>query len=94
MVITGKDRGKRGKVSRVILDRDRLVVEGVNIVKRHTKGQAGARQAGIIQKESPLHISNVVLVCSKCSALVRAKRKTLDDGRKVRVCPKCNETMD
>lgn len=94
MVTAGKDKGKRGTVTRIIPDRNRLVVEGVNIVKRHTRGQAGARQAGIIQQESPLHISNVVLVCNKCNAPTKVKRTTLEDDRKVRVCQKCNETVD
>lgn len=94
LVIAGKDKGKRGTVTRVIPCEGRVVVEGVNVVKRHTRGQAGARQAGIIQQEAPLALSNVVLVCNKCNAPTKVKRAILEDGRKVRVCRKCNETVD
>lgn len=94
LVIAGKDKGKRGTVTRVMPREERIVVEGVNVVKRHTRGQAGARQAGIIQQEAPLAISNVVLVCSKCNAPTKVKGAILEDGRKVRVCRKCNETVD
>ena len=94
LVITGKDKGKRGAVTRVIPREHRIVVEGVNVVRRHTRGQAGARQAGIIQQEAPLDISNVVLICNKCNAPTRVKRTVLEDGRKVRVCQRCNETVD
>jgi len=94
LVIAGKDKGKRGTVTRIILKENRLVVEGVNIVKRHTRGQAGARQAGIIQQEAPLNISNVVLICNKCNAPTKVTHTTLEDNRKVRVCQKCNETVD
>ena len=94
LVIAGKDKGKRGAVTRVIPREHRVVVEGVNVVRRHTRGQAGARQAGIIQQEAPLDISNVVLICSKCNAPTRVKRTVLEDGRKVRVCQRCNETVD
>lgn len=94
LVIAGKDKGKRGTVTRVIPREGRVVVEGVNVVKRHTRGQAGARQAGIIQQEAPLALSNVVLVCNKCNAPTKVKRAILEDGRKVRVCRKCNETVD
>ena len=94
MIIAGKDKGKRGAVTRIIPKENRIVVEGVNIVKRHTRGQAGARQAGIIQQEAPLNISNVVLICNKCNAPTKVKRTTLEDNRKVRVCQKCNETVD
>jgi large subunit ribosomal protein L24 len=94
LVIAGKDKGKRGTITRVIPREDRVVVEGVNVVKRHTRGQAGARQAGIIQQEAPLAVSNVVLVCNKCNAPTKVKSAILEDGRKVRVCRKCNETVD
>ena len=94
LVIAGKDKGKRGTVSRVVPREGRVVVEGVNIVKRHLRPQAaGARQAGIIQREASLDISNVVLVCNKCNAPTRVKNATLEDGRKVRICHKCNETL-
>lgn len=93
-VISGKDKGKVGKVLKVISKKDRLLVENINIVKRHTKPNAQNRQGGIIESEAPIHWSNVMLMCNKCIEPVRVKQKTLDDGKKVRVCRKCNEIID
>src|SRR3990172_8671494 len=93
-VIAGRSRGKRGKVHRVIPETNRLIVEGVNIVKRHTKPRGVARQAGIIEKEAPIHISNVMLVCPKCSPAARTGAQFLEDGKKVRVCRTCGEAID
>ena len=94
MVTTGKDRGKRGKV-RIAFPRDRnLIVEGVNMVKRHVKPRPGVRQAGIISREAPMAVSKVMLVCSKCDKPTRVGRQALEDGRKVRVCRKCKEVID
>jgi large subunit ribosomal protein L24 len=94
LVIAGKDKGKRGTITRVVPHQHRVVVEGVNITRRHMRAQSGARQGGIIQREAPLDVSNVVLVCNKCNVPTRVKRTILDDGRKVRVCLKCSETLD
>ena len=94
MVIAGRSRGKRGKVHRVMPKENRLIVEGVNLVKRHTKPRGIARQAGIIEKEAPIHVSNVMLVCPKCSRPVRTGAHFLDDGKKVRVCRGCGEIID
>ena len=94
LVIAGKDKGKRGTVTQVMPREGRVVIEGVNIVKRHMKAQSGVRQAGIIERAAPLNISNVVLVCNKCNAPTQVKRTILEDGRKVRVCQKCRETVD
>ena len=94
LVVVGKDRGKRGEVQRVLPTEDRLVVQGVNVVKRHQKGQPGVRQAGIVQKEAPLHQSKVALVCKHCGKPTRVGYRFLEDGRKVRVCRKCNEVLD
>lgn len=94
MVTAGKDRGKRGKV-RLAFPRDRnLIVEGVNMVKRHVKPRPGVRQAGIISREAPMAVSKVMLVCSKCDKPTRVGRQALEDGRKVRVCRKCKEVID
>ncbi|MBI4307753.1 MAG: 50S ribosomal protein L24 [Chloroflexi bacterium] len=94
MVTTGKDRGKRGKV-RVALPGDKaLIVEGVNMIKRHVKPRPGVRQAGIISREAPLGVSKVMLVCSKCDKPTRVGHTVLEDGRKVRVCRKCKEVID
>ena len=94
LVIAGKDKGKRGTVTQVIPHQRRVVVEGVNVAKRHMKAQSGVRQAGIIERAAPLDISNVVLVCNKCNEPTQVKRTVLEDGRKVRVCQKCRETVD
>jgi large subunit ribosomal protein L24 len=95
IVVTGKDRGKRGRVLRVIPERNRLVVEGVNLIKRHTKPNPGKNvKGGIVEREASLHASNVQLVCPECGAQTRIGRKLLGDGRKVRVCRKCEGVVD
>ncbi len=93
-VAVGKDRGKRGTVERVIPAKSRVVVQGVNIIKRHQRAQPGVRQGGIIELPNPLHISNVRLICPHCDKAVRVRFGHLDDGRKVRRCKSCNETID
>ena len=93
-IIAGKDKGKVGKVLKVNGKSKRLLVENINIVKRHTKPNAQNRQGGIIESEAPIHWSNVMLMCNKCIEPVRVKTKTLDDGKKVRICRKCSEIID
>lgn len=93
-VITGKYAGKRGKVLRVIPSESRVVVEGVNIVKRHTKPNPKLPQGGIIEKEAPIHSSNVMIVCSSCNNPTRIGKKFLENGEKVRVCKKCGQVLD
>ena len=94
MVIAGKDKGKRGKVLRVIPESGSVLVERINIVKRHTRPSATTAQGGIVEKEAPLHISNVMLVCARCDRPVRTGHSFLADGRKVRVCKQCGEAVD
>lgn len=94
LVITGKDRGKKGKVLRAIPDRWRVIVEGVNLVKRHQRPTRQVMQGGIIEKEAPIHVSNVMLVCPRCGSPTRVGRRRLEDGRRVRVCKKCGEDID
>ena len=94
MVIAGKDKGKRGRVLRVIPKIDRVLVEKLNIVKRHTKPGQASKQGGILERENPIHISNLMLVCDKCDRSVRVGRSLLADGRKVRVCKKCGDVVD
>ena len=95
LVVTGKDRGKRGRVLRVVPDTNRLIVEGVNIIKRHTKPNPGRNiKGGIVEREAPLSASNVQLVCPECSNPTRVGRKLLDDGRRVRFCVKCKGVVD
>ena len=98
LVITGKDRGKRGRVLKVLPGTDgknRLVVEGVNIIKRHTKPNPGRQiKGGVVEREAALHASNVQIVCPECGKPTRIGRKILGDGRKVRVCRKCEGVVD
>ncbi|HQN20685.1 MAG TPA: 50S ribosomal protein L24 [Syntrophobacteraceae bacterium] len=94
MVIAGKEKGKSGKVMRIIPKKDRAIVEKLNIVKRHLKPSQQTRQGGILERESPIHISNLMLICSKCTDPTRVGFKILEDNRKVRYCKKCNEVID
>jgi large subunit ribosomal protein L24 len=93
-VITGKDRGKIGKVLKVDRKKQRVLVENINIIKRHTRPNAQNRQGGIVESEAPVHWSNVMLMCNKCLEPVRVMVKILDDGKKKRVCRKCDELID
>ena len=94
IVIAGKDRGKSGKVNRVIREKDRVVVAGVNIATKHVKNRPGIRQAGIIHVEAPLHISNVMLMCPHCAKPTRVGHRFQEDGTKVRVCKRCDDVID
>jgi large subunit ribosomal protein L24 len=95
IVITGKDRGKRGRVLKVLPEKNRLVVEGVNIITRHTKPNPGRNiKGGLIEREAPLHASNVQIVCPECGKATRIGRRILGDGRKVRICRKCEGVVD
>jgi large subunit ribosomal protein L24 len=93
-VIRGKDRGKTGKVRFAYPKKQRIMVEGVNMIKRHARPTGQARQAGIIEREALLHVSNVMLICEKCNKPARIGYRTLDDGKKVRVCRSCHEVID
>ncbi len=93
-VLAGKDKGKIGKVLQVINKKNRLLVENINMVKRHTRPNMQNRQGGIVEGEAPIHWSNVMLVCSKCMAPMRIKMTRLEDGKIVRTCGKCNEIID
>jgi len=94
LVISGKDKGKKGKVRFVYPKKDRIIVEGVNFVKKHTRAKAQVRQAGIIEREASIDTSNVMLVCSRCNHPTRIGDRFLDDGRKVRFCRSCKEVID
>lgn len=94
MVLAGKEKGKTGKVLKVNPKKQTVVVEKVNFIKRHTRPTKKAPQGGIIEKEGPIHVSNVNLVCPKCTTHVRIRKRILDDGRKVRACVKCGEILD
>ena len=95
LVISGRDRGKKGRVLRVIPDKQRVVVEGVNFIKRHTRPNPQRNiKGGIVEREAPLNASNVQLVCPECSRATRVGRQKLDDGRSVRICRKCKGVVD
>jgi len=93
-VITGKDAGKKGKILSVNTEKSRIVVEGVNIMKRHTRPSQGKPQGGIVEKEAAIASSNVMIFCSKCKEPVRINKKFLADGKKIRVCNQCGEELD
>ena len=93
-VIAGKERGKRGKVLRVLRDSGRVVVEHLNMIKRHQRPTPKLRQGGIIEREGPLAVSNVLPICARCNRPVRMGIKVLADDRKVRVCKRCGESVD
>ena len=93
-VMTGRGAGKRGKVQQVLTKNSKVMVEGLNMVSRHQRPTGTVRQAGIIQKEAPLPVSRVMLVCQRCQKAVRVAFTFLEDGRKVRVCRSCHETID
>lgn len=94
LVISGKDRGKRGKVRQSFPVEERVLVEHINMVKKHTKARGMARQAGIIDKELPLHVSKVMLICGKCNRPTRVGFRFLEGGKKVRICHSCHEVID
>jgi len=94
LVISGKDKGKKGKVRFAYPEKGKIMVEGVSMIKRHTKPQKQVRQAGIIERESAISVSDVMLVCSKCNKPARVGYKILEDGRKARICRACGEVVD
>jgi len=94
IVIGGKERGKTGKVLRVMPDKYAVVIERLNMVKRHTKPRGPQQPGGIVEKEAAIHASNIMILCDKCNAPVRVGHKTLADGKKIRICRRCNEALD
>jgi large subunit ribosomal protein L24 len=94
LVIAGKDKGKKGKVRFAYPREDKLIVEGVNFIKKHTRARGQAKQAGIIEREALLEVSNVMLLCSKCNKPARIASRFLEDGKKVRYCKVCQEVLD
>jgi large subunit ribosomal protein L24 len=94
-VITGRDRGKLGKVLRIIPDKEKAIVEGINFRKKHTRANpAKGVQAGIHQQESPIRVSILQIVCPECGKQTRVKHKRLEDGSKQRLCAKCGGSLD
>ncbi len=94
LVITGKDKGKKGKVRSAYPKKERILVEGINFIKRHVRATGQVRQAGIIEREATIQVSNVMLLCNKCNHPTRVGFHTLEDGRRVRICRSCGEVID
>jgi large subunit ribosomal protein L24 len=94
LVIAGKDKGKKGKVRFAYPKKQQVLIEGINFIKKHSRAKGTVKQAGIIDLEAPIHISNVMLVCNKCSKPVRVGFEKLEDGRRVRICRSCHEVID
>jgi large subunit ribosomal protein L24 len=94
LVIRGRDKGRRGKIQRVFPDKDRILVEGINMVKRHYKAGVQGRQAGIVEKEMPLDASKVMPICPSCDKPTRVSVKVLDDGTKSRGCKRCEGMLN
>lgn len=93
-VLVGKDKGRVGKVIKVHRQDSKVVVEKVNMIKRHTKPNATNQQGGIFEREAPIHVSNVMIICPKCSKTSKVGKKILDNGEKVRNCKKCGESVE
>ncbi len=94
LVIAGKDRGKSGKVIKVMPKKEAVIVERLNMVKRHLRPSPTTGKGGIVEKEAPIHVSNVQILCGKCNRPTRVGHRFLEDGTKVRVCKKCGESLD
>jgi large subunit ribosomal protein L24 len=94
IVLAGKEKGKIGNVLKVDSEKGCVVVEKVNMVKRHTRPGGKSAQGGIVEKEAPIHVSNLMVVCSKCAEPARIGKRILEDGSKVRVCKKCGELLE
>ncbi|MFP4475901.1 MAG: 50S ribosomal protein L24 [Desulfatibacillaceae bacterium] len=93
-VVAGKEKGKIGNIVQVLRDKEAVLIERVNMVKRHQRPGGMTRQGGIVEKEAPLHWSNVMIMCDKCVKPVRVHKRILDNGDKVRVCSNCGELID
>ncbi|MGD0022745.1 MAG: 50S ribosomal protein L24 [Smithellaceae bacterium] len=91
-VLAGKDKGKTGKILKTIPDKERVVIEKVNMIKKHKKPDQKTK-GGVVEKEDSIHISKVGLLCNKCNTAVRVRNKMLEDGKKVRICSKCNDVI-
>ena len=94
VVIAGKDRGKSGKVLGVLLHERRITVEKINLIKRHTKPNQQNRQGGILEREAPIHLSNIMMYCAACQKPTRVGTKQAADGSRTRVCKKCGQTIE
>jgi large subunit ribosomal protein L24 len=93
LVVSGNDKGKKGKVLKVFPEKERIIVEGVHFIKRHTKKSNKNPQGGIVEKEGSINASNVMVICGRCNKPTRIGRKRLEDGKHARICKKCNEMI-
>jgi large subunit ribosomal protein L24 len=94
-VLSGKDAGKRGKVLQVLPEKGRVLVQGVNFIKRHTRPNPQRNiKGGVAEREAPLHVSNLMVVCAECGKRTRIGSSQLEDGRRARICRKCKGTLD
>jgi large subunit ribosomal protein L24 len=91
-VLAGKDKGKTGKILKAIPEKDRIVIEKINMLKKHKRPDQKTK-GGVVEKEGSIHISKVGLLCNKCNTAVRVRNKLLEDGKKVRICSKCNDVI-
>ena len=100
MILSGKERGsrqgktKRGRVLKVIPEKDQVIVERLNFIKRHTRPSASHRQGGIVEKEGAIHVSNVMVICPKCDEPTRISMIKGEDGKSIRICKHCGEPLD
>ncbi len=94
MVIAGKEKGKSGRILKLLPKKNRVIVEKVNLIKRHTKPTRQMPQGGVLEKEGSIHVSNVMIICHRCNVPVRIGKRIMEDGSKVRVCKKCGEVLD
>jgi large subunit ribosomal protein L24 len=91
-VMAGKDKGKTGKILKAIPEKDKVVIEKVNLIKKHKRPDQKSK-GGVVEKEASIHISKVSLLCGKCNAPARIKNRILEDGKKIRICSKCNDVI-
>ena len=94
MVLSGKDRGRRGKIQRVLGNEGKVIIEGLNLAKKHAKPTKGSPQGGVIDKALPVPTSKVMLICGGCHRPTRMRRKAAVDGEMVRICRQCDRTID
>ncbi len=94
LVIAGKDKGKKGKIRFVFTGKNRVLVEGINMIKTHSRAKAQVRQGGLIEREAPIAISDVMLLCTRCNKPTRVGSRVLENGSKVRICRSCKEAID
>ncbi len=93
IVLAGKEQGKIGNVLKVDMEKGQAIVEKINVIKRHSRARSKTPKGGIVEKEAPIHISNLMLICNKCAEPTRIGKRILEDGSRARVCKKCGELL-